>query len=236
MEERWLVVGLGNPGPRYEGTRHNIGFALVDELAHALGLNWKEEKRLSSLVAKGVTENGHSVLLLKPQTYMNESGRSVRKVLDYYNENANTLLVIVDDIALSFGEARLKPKGSAGGHNGLKSIQAHIGTQDYLRLRMGVGDRERGCLSDHVLGRFSRDEAEAMPLFMRKGLELVKKIIEGEDVHALMKQANTRPKPQRPGGKPSPASTPPAPQVEGGETTGPAVDKASRSREVGDGS
>lgn len=205
---QWLIVGLGNPGKRYENTRHNIGFMVVEMLARAWGLSWKEESRFSGRLAKGVV-GGDSLILLEPMTYMNLSGQALQKVLNFFKWTASTVLVVVDDIAIPFGEMRLKEKGSPGGHNGLKSIQAHLGTQEYLRLRMGVGERAQGTLTSHVLGCFDQDESEELPAFIQRGQRFLQRLVEGEDLRALMKEINTRPKApeKRPAGTPSTAPT-----------------------------
>ena len=188
-------------------TRHNIGFMLVDALVKDWGLEWSKDKRLQGWVAKGQVD-GITVVLLKPSTYMNVSGQAVRKVLDFYKWGPEALQVIVDDVAIPFGEFRLRPKGGTGGHNGLKSIQAHIGTQDYLRLRMGVGDRKSGSLSGHVLGRFSQKEQETLDDFLRKGSQVIQRLLKGESVDDLQGEFNRRitPKQKAPGEANSQAS------------------------------
>ena len=129
-----MIVGLGNPGKKYEMTRHNMGYLVVQVFAHKYGWMFKEEKQLNAKIAKGKVRDAVIHLVL-PTTYMNESGRAVRKVMDYYKWDIDDLLVIVDDIALPFGEMRLRKMGSAGGHNGLESVQKHVGTTRYARLR-----------------------------------------------------------------------------------------------------
>lgn len=174
MEDQrdWLIVGLGNPGKRYEKTRHNIGFMVIAELARRLGCSWHEERRWPGRVAKGVTEEAAWHLLM-PTTYMNHSGQAVRGYLDYFHIPLTQVLVVVDDIALDFGRMRLKEGGSAGGHNGLKSIEAHLGSQLYKRLRMGIGDRTHGELVDYVLAPFLPEEWDQLPVFLKRGVEVV---------------------------------------------------------------
>jgi PTH1 family peptidyl-tRNA hydrolase len=158
-----LIVGLGNPEPKYDNTRHNIGFVAVDELAKVWQMPLKENKRFQGLFSEGVTQGGQKVRLLKPLTYMNRSGQSVRAVTDWYKIEPRSVLVIYDDMDLPVGRLRMRLSGSAGGHNGMKSIIAHLGSQDFPRLRLGIGksDGEKGTIS-HVLGKFAPEEFKAM--------------------------------------------------------------------------
>ena len=152
-----LIVGLGNPGMEYAATRHNVGFDMLTYLGdrYDIALRIKEGR---AVVGKGFIE-GQKVILAQPQTYMNLSGESVRALMDFYKLDEEDLVVICDDINLSVGQVRIRPKGSAGGHNGIKSIIQHIGTQEFTRIRIGVGGKpEGGDLVKHVLGRFSREE------------------------------------------------------------------------------
>lgn len=153
----FLVVGLGNPGVEYAATRHNIGFDMVTYLSdkYDIPLRSREGK---ALVGKGMIQ-GCKVILAQPQTYMNLSGESVRALMDYYKLAEDELVVIYDDISLEVGQIRVRPKGSAGGHNGIKSIIAHLGTQEFARIKIGVGAKpDGGDLVKHVLGRFSKEE------------------------------------------------------------------------------
>src|SRR5437868_7187901 len=145
-----VIVGLGNPGPRYAGTRHNVGFDVVDLLAAGAGTS-PYRRRFQAHVAE-FADAAETVLLVKPETFMNLSGASVRQVLDFYKVPAAALLVVCDDFALPLGKLRVRAKGSAGGHNGLRNIQDHLGTDEYARLRVGVGEPGRDAV-DHVLGR-----------------------------------------------------------------------------------
>jgi peptidyl-tRNA hydrolase, PTH1 family len=164
-----LLIGLGNPGPIYTRTRHNLGFLIIDELAHSLGWKLKEVRQFRAKVAKGEL-NEAKVHLMQPMTYMNESGWPVRQYLDYYGLLPSQIVVICDDIALEFGRMRLRIKGSAGGHNGLKSIIAHLETQEFMRLRMGIGDyRDKEHLSDYVLNSFTAEESAVLDEFVRRG-------------------------------------------------------------------
>lgn len=151
-----LVVGLGNPGKRYDGTRHNVGFAVVDKLAAAPGVGSFHERFDADLAEWH--EDGDKVLLMKPLTFMNLSGRAVRQTVDFYQIEAKDLLVICDDMALPLGKLRFRARGTHGGHNGLRDIQQHLGTTAYGRLRVGVDAPEEKDAVDHVLGKFKPSE------------------------------------------------------------------------------
>ncbi|MBX7257256.1 MAG: aminoacyl-tRNA hydrolase [Candidatus Hydrogenedentes bacterium] len=152
-----LIVGLGNPGPQYRNTRHNVGFRAVERVAEMLGVMFDQEK-YDGLIAKG-QRGTHAILLLKPMTYMNVSGVSVAAAAKNRVANPLDLLIVTDDINLPLGRLRLREKGSAGGHNGLKSIIERLGTDEFPRLRIGVGDKEPGTdLRDHVLSGFRPEE------------------------------------------------------------------------------
>ena len=156
-----LVVGLGNPGKRYDGTRHNVGFAVVDMLAAGSRVA-RFQDRFDADVAEW-HEAGEKILLMKPQTFMNLSGRSVRQAVDFYQIDLKDLLVICDDMSLPLGKLRFRARGTHGGHNGLRDIQQHLGTTGYSRLRIGVDvpGEERDAV-DHVLGRFKPSEKLAI--------------------------------------------------------------------------
>lgn len=188
-----LVVGLGNPGAQYARTRHNIGFLAVEEMARQTGATWKEEKRFQGRIAKGKWD-GEMLLFLEPLTFMNESGRSVRRVIDFYKLKPENLLIVVDDVAIPFHEMRLKEGGSTGGHNGLKSVEQHLGSRQYARLRLGVGDRQRGSLSGHVLGKFSRAEEEELDAFLFEAKKTIERLLNGEPFERIAQEANRRKK------------------------------------------
>ena len=158
-----LIVGLGNPEPKYDRTRHNIGFDAVDTLAKAWQMSWKENKRFQGLFCEGVSPYGNKIRLLKPLTYMNRSGQAVRAVTDWYKIPSHSVLVVYDDMDLPVGRLRIRLSGSAGGHNGMKSIISHLGSQKFPRLRIGIGksDRKKQTIS-HVLGKFSKEETVVM--------------------------------------------------------------------------
>lgn len=150
------IIGLGNPGMKYAGTRHNIGFDAVTAIADKYNLSINNKK------FKGIYADGHiageKVLLVQPQTFMNLSGECVREVADFYKLNPDEIIIICDDINLDVGRLRIRKKGSAGGHNGLKNIIAHLGTEEFPRIRVGVGEKTEGWdLADYVLARFDKD-------------------------------------------------------------------------------
>ena len=155
----FVIVGLGNPEKKYEGTRHNIGFAVIDALADKYNISIKDKKH-KALCGTGVIE-GVKVMLVKPLTYMNLSGDSVADVMNFYKlDPEEDMLVVYDDISLAPGNIRVRKKGSAGGHNGIKSIIARCGTQNFMRVRVGVGEKPEGWdLADHVLGHFSDEDS-----------------------------------------------------------------------------
>jgi len=158
MNEAHLIVGLGNPGAKYEGTRHNVGFLTLSRLAEKWGATWSEEKKFKARMSR-VMVDGKIIHLCQPQTYMNLSGESVSAVCNYYRIATQQLLVIVDDAELALGQLRMRISGSSGGHNGLSSVEQHLATPNYLRLRIGVGKPRQGAeLAGHVLGRLSPAE------------------------------------------------------------------------------
>ena len=213
-----LVVGLGNPGPKYAGTRHNIGFDVLDYLAAAPGVGrWRA--RFEALVTEAV-EGTEQVLLLKPETFMNLSGRAVRAAVDFYTLTPADLLVVCDDIALPLGKLRARARGSDGGQKGLRSIREQLGTDEYSRLRIGVGaPGEHLDASDHVLSRFKPGEraaveeavaqaAQAVLLWVRQGIDV------------CMNRVNGEPKPDKPK-KEKPARDPKGPKPADGEKPQP---------------
>lgn len=157
----YIIAGLGNPTREYENTRHNAGFSVIDVLADRMGV-LVEEKKHKALCGRGVL-GGQKVVLAKPQTFMNVSGESVRAMADFYKVPPQQVIVIYDDISLEPGQLRLRAKGSAGGHNGIKSIIAHLGTQEFPRIKVGVGDKPKNMdLAQYVLSRFSKGEQALM--------------------------------------------------------------------------
>ncbi|WP_106829206.1 aminoacyl-tRNA hydrolase [Parabacteroides pacaensis] len=169
---KFLITGLGNIGPEYHETRHNIGFMVVDALAKDAGVYFSDNRygAIAELKLKGRT-----LILLKPSTFMNLSGNAIRYWLQKENIELENMLVVVDDIALPFGTLRLKPKGSDAGHNGLKNIQELLGTQNYNRLRFGIGnDFSRGGQIDYVLGHFTKEQQKEMPIRLERAGEIIK--------------------------------------------------------------
>ena len=187
-----LILGLGNPEPRYEQTRHNIGFDAVDSLAKAWSLSWKENKRFQGLIAEGISPYGNKIHLLKPLTYMNRSGQAVRAVIDWYKIAPGSVLVIYDDMDLPVGRLRIRRSGSAGGHNGMKSIISHLGSQDFPRLRIGIGksDRQKQTIG-HVLGKFAPDEKKVIQEMLDISVNAVEKSLK-EGVEKAMNIYNSK--------------------------------------------
>lgn len=169
-----LIVGLGNPEPKYDRTRHNIGFAAVDALAHSWKISLSENRRLQGMFGEGSGVYGNKIRLLKPLTYMNLSGQAIRAVTDWYKLPPESVLVIYDDMDLPIGKIRLRLSGSAGGHNGMKSAISHLGTQNFPRLRIGIGRTNNQEAISHVLGRFSTTETQ----LMSKVLQLIVEAVE----------------------------------------------------------
>ena|ERR1043166_295774 len=160
MENLHLIVGLGNPGGEYAKTRHNAGFLLVERLAGHWKASWTLEKKFNARVARAEAGE-HRVLLCEPQTFMNSSGEAVGPLVGFYRIALKQLLVVVDDADLPLGEIRLRPGGSSGGHHGLESIEQHLGTREFARLRIGIGRKDGAReITDYVLGRFSSAETE----------------------------------------------------------------------------
>jgi peptidyl-tRNA hydrolase, PTH1 family len=201
-----LIVGLGNPGPKYAGTRHNVGFDVIDYLAAAPGTSTFRE-RFEALVAER-QEGGEAVLLIKPLTFMNLSGRSVRAALDFYKLPVEQLLVVCDDFNLPLGRLRVRMKGSHGGQNGLRNIQDQLGTDAYARLRIGVGQPAVGEAVDHVLSRFKPAEraaaedavakaAQAAVVWVTAGVEECMNRFNGtDDPQQPKKEKPKKPKPE----------------------------------------
>lgn len=178
-----VIVGLGNPGRQYALTRHNLGYLVVQKLAKAQEWTFKEDKQSRAIFVRGLID-GTTVHLVMPTTYMNESGQAVRRYLDFFKLKPENVIVVSDETALPFGDLRLRLKGSAGGHNGLKSIETHLGTQYYVRLRMGIGPKPpEMSLADYVLANFSKEEFEALDSFIEKGVEVLVRIIRGTFTH-----------------------------------------------------
>lgn len=176
----YLIAGLGNPGQEYAGTRHNIGFDTITRLCddHKISLDTKKHKGLCGTGVIG----GEKVILIQPQTYMNRSGECIREAADFYKLGLEQILIIYDDVSLPVGKMRVRGKGSAGGHNGMKSIISHLGSGEFARIRIGIGEKPEGWdLADYVLGRFQKEElpvlrdavggaAKAVEVLLREGV------------------------------------------------------------------
>ena len=189
----YIIAGLGNPGSKYEKTRHNMGFRVIDLLAekYHIDMNMKKHK---AVCGTGVIE-GRKVMLLKPQTFMNLSGESIREAVDFYKIDPETeLIVIYDDISLAPGNLRIRKKGSAGGHNGIKNIIAMTGTQNFLRIKVGVGEKPAGWdLADHVLGHFDAADRVEVEKAIGHAVEAAEMMITGE-TDAAMNRYNVKKK------------------------------------------
>lgn len=186
----YLIVGLGNPTSKYAGTRHNIGFSVITQLAdtYHIDMNIKEHK---SICGKGYL-GGEKVLLMEPQTYMNLSGEAVRSAMDFYKLTNEELIVIYDDISLDVGQLRIRKKGSAGGHNGIKNIIAHLNTDEFMRIKVGVGNKPDGwVLADYVLGRFPEEELPAVRESVKLAVDACETIL-SEDISVAMNQYNKK--------------------------------------------
>ncbi|MEG0215765.1 MAG: aminoacyl-tRNA hydrolase [Hungatella sp.] len=172
----YIIAGLGNPTKEYEKTRHNVGFSVIDLLADRMGIEVTERKH-KAFCGKGMLE-GQKVVLAKPQTFMNLSGESIRAMMDFYKVLPEEILIIYDDISLEPGQLRIRGKGSAGGHNGIKNIISHLGTQEFLRIKVGVGEKPKGMdLADYVLSRFSKGEQVLMEDAFREAAEAAAMIV-----------------------------------------------------------
>ena len=189
----FIIAGLGNPTKEYEGTRHNVGFDVIDRLSDRYNIDVDTKKHLA-LIGKGVIA-GQKVILAKPQTYMNLSGESIRSIVDYYKVDPETeLLVIYDDISLDVGKLRIRAKGSAGGHNGIKNIIAHLGSQVFPRIKVGVGEKPpKYDLADYVLGHFSKEEQVLMDEGYDHAVNAVEMILSG-DINGAMNEYNRKKK------------------------------------------
>ena len=191
----FIIAGLGNATLQYSGNRHNVGFDVIDTLADKYNIA-VETRKSRALIGKGIIA-GQKVLLVKPQTYMNLSGESIGELVSYYKvDEEQELLVIYDDVSLDVGQLRIRRKGSAGGHNGIKDIIRHLGTDVFPRIKIGVGEKPKGYdLADYVLGHFSREEREMMEEGYQKAAEAVEMILAGE-LDEAMNVFNRKAKPK----------------------------------------
>lgn len=180
----FLIVGLGNPGDEYNHTRHNVGFDAVEKIADKYNININREK-FKGMYGEGFINN-EKVILFKPLTYMNLSGEAVKPLMDFYKLTSEDILVIYDDISLNVGRLRIRDKGSAGGHNGIKSIIAHLGTDVFPRIKVGVG-QPKGDLVKHVLGKFPKEEREVLDKVFDIAVEATETIIKDNTKEAMNK-------------------------------------------------
>lgn len=196
MSKMFIIAGLGNPTKEYEGTRHNVGFDVIDRLSEKYNIA-VDTKKHRAFIGKGMIA-GQKVILAKPQTYMNLSGESIRSLLDYYKvDEEHELLVIYDDVSLGVGQLRIRAKGSAGGHNGIKNIIAHLGGQVFPRIKIGVGEKPpRYDLADYVLGHFSKAEKILMDEGYDNAVRAVEMIVSG-DIEGAMNEYNRKKKEEK---------------------------------------
>ena len=184
-----IITGLGNPGRKYENTRHNLGFITVDRLAEEHGISVTKSKH-KALIGEGRI-SGQKVLLVKPQTFMNLSGEAVRAVMDYYKEPVENLLVIYDDADIPAGAVRIRKKGGAGTHNGMRSVVSCLGDDGFARIRIGIGTQDDRDIIDHVLGGFTREEADVMREAVLTAVSAVECML-SEGIDIAMNEYNTR--------------------------------------------
>ncbi|NLK97087.1 MAG: aminoacyl-tRNA hydrolase [Epulopiscium sp.] len=182
----FAVIGLGNPGMQYETTRHNVGFEVIERLAYENQIQVNKKKH-HALIGEG-TIAGQRVVLAKPQTYMNLSGQSVIEIMNWYKIDTNHIIIIYDDISLPIGQIRIRTKGSAGGHNGIKNIIAHLNSQEFPRVKVGVGEKPPGWdLADYVLSRFTKEEIIEMVESIKIASDAVETIIREGSASAMNK-------------------------------------------------
>lgn len=180
-----LIVGLGNPGKEYEHTRHNVGFDVIDLFCKKYNIE-ANRKKFKGMYADGIIA-GERILILKPMTYMNLSGESISEVLKFYKISNDNIIIVYDDISLEVGRLRIRDKGSAGGHNGIKSIIAHLGSDVFPRIKIGVGQPSKDDLVSHVLGKFSKDESEKLNEVFKTSIEALEVIIRSGTMEAMNK-------------------------------------------------
>ena len=186
----YLIAGLGNPDRKYEGTRHNIGFETLDLFVHNKGLRFNKIKHKAVLAETVIC--GEKAIIAKPQTYMNLSGESIREIVNFYKIPTENVIVVCDDINLETGRIRIRPKGSDGGHNGLKNIIQHLGSEEFQRIRIGVGEKPAGYdLADYVLGHFSKEEQPLIREGVEKAMKAATMMLEG-DVDRAMNEFNRK--------------------------------------------
>ena len=181
----YLIVGLGNPGKKYEHTRHNVGFDMIDILGNKYNIDINRRK-FKGIFGSGTIDN-KKVYLLKPETYMNLSGESVREIMEYYQIPIENVIIVYDDISLDVGKIRIRKKGSAGGHNGIKSIISQLSTEDFLRIKIGVGSPDKEELVNHVLGTFCKEDREEIEEIFKVSVLAIETIIKEDSDEAMNK-------------------------------------------------
>mgnify|MGYP004525752077 FL=1 len=194
--DMYIIVGLGNPGREYEQTKHNVGFRVIDKLADKYNIDVTKFKH-KAFTGDGMI-NGKKVFLVKPQTYMNLSGESVKEVMSFYKVPIENLIVVFDDISLPMSMIRLREKGSAGGHNGIKNIISHMGTDGFARVKVGIGEKPNGWdLADYVLAKFNKDEEPLIEAGIDKAAEAVEMMLDGK-MRDAMNKFNKKVKEEKP--------------------------------------
>lgn len=190
MENLYLIVGLGNPGAEYARTRHNAGFLALERLAARWQNNWTWNDRFNSRLVQ-TERDGRKLFLCQPQTYMNASGEAVKKLVEYYRVPVKQLVVLVDDADLPLGEIRLRPRGSSGGHHGLESIEQHLSTREFARLRIGIGRSADGArqITNFVLGRFRTEDSELLEKVLERAANQVERWL-GAGIEKAMNEFN----------------------------------------------
>jgi peptidyl-tRNA hydrolase, PTH1 family len=180
-----LIVGLGNPGKKYEATRHNVGFMVIDELAKKFQINMSEKSKFKGVIGQGNIKD--QVILLKPTTFMNLSGESVKLVKQFYNLKDQDILIIYDDLDLVCGKVRLRQKGSAGGHNGIKSILSSISSENFHRLKIGIDRDQVIPVVDYVLGKFTKQQKEAIDQAIMQSLNIIEDWVNHDILYVMNK-------------------------------------------------
>ena len=184
-----VVIGLGNPGKKYEKTRHNMGFLAVDSLRKKLNINDEREKFQALVSEKNI--NGEKVIFFKPQTFMNLSGNAIIEIINFYKlDPKKDIIVIYDDMSLDFGDIRIREKGSSGGHNGIKSIISHI-SEEFIRIKCGIGSKKEDAV-EHVLGEFSQTEQKELVEFLEKLNECVIEMLTVQNLERIMQKYNKK--------------------------------------------
>lgn len=181
-----LIVGLGNPGKEYDSTRHNVGFMCVDNFVDNFSLSSKFQGFIAEII-----HNGEKILFLKPTTYMNESGVSVKKVMDYYNISVDNILIIHDDLDLEIGKQKIKCNSSSGGHNGIRSIISHLKTESFARLKIGISNNKNMDTKNYVLGKFTKAEMEILNPIINKSKDIIESFI-NNGIEKTMNIYNTK--------------------------------------------